>query len=182
MNVYLHNETSEDLKDAFVSTDGGDVVLLYAPIAQSTYTTNSNIPVKKTPENLAVEWTSIDSGTAFKKSLSVSDKLSSNNEHRVDTYISVIEGNEIRLSWIILNKNLKSLDCGGYIFDKYSDEAKPKIEERIKKWRAYLAKKEKDIKEGNTEPYKTEKYYDKVSEADFRCNHFSYVSPFNKKK
>ncbi|MFT6578257.1 MAG: hypothetical protein ACJAU3_000144 [Zhongshania sp.] len=182
-NTYIvHNDASGDIYNPQMLNEKNEYVFYFL------YTENPdayeagghsliNLGVRGLPEYLRVRWKEYLDGEWIEKKIDVESSVPKGFWGHI--YVSILADNSLALSWIMKRNHAfgqGTKDCGGYIFEHYSDEeTKVTIEKKMVKLNAYRAQKEKDIKAGLGYKYKTPKYYDTVEEADYRCNIYFYL-------
>ncbi|MGI2030456.1 hypothetical protein [Endozoicomonas acroporae] len=180
-SVVVHNDSGIDLYDIKVISSSGES--LYPGHPGTYHFLGSNLsggtvslPMKSIPDYVTIEWGNQEGGELVKKKLNVEKKLP--KEFWGGVIFSVLENRDVEISWKLRGgESERYINCGGYIFEKYYYRAKPKIDKNIADWQSYLKQKEADLKAGLTDKYKKPKYYDQVTEADFRCNDLLYLKP-----
>ncbi|WP_339674659.1 hypothetical protein [uncultured Zhongshania sp.] len=176
----VHNDTGRDLYEPEMINEKGELVFrIYGgnmPYEDGSHNGLTQ-DVLGVPEYLRVRWKEYLDGEWIERKVDVKSAVPKG--FWGDIYVSVLSVNEVELSWIMQYKHAYGIgtkDCGGYIFEHYYDEeTKATIEKKMLKLNAYTVQKEKDIKAGLGDKYKTPKYYDTVEEADYRCNIYFYL-------
>ncbi|WP_422463403.1 hypothetical protein [Endozoicomonas sp. ALB115] len=179
-NFVVHNDSESDIYNIEVISNKEESLYpghpgSYAFLEKGHAGGTVSLPMESVPDLVHIQWKNHKNGSLFKKIINLKELLP--NHFLGDVFFSITGKDNIFLSWVQTKSNYRSLDCGGYIFEKYYYRAKPKIDKNIADWQSYLKQKEADLKAGLTDKYKKPKYYDQVTEADFRCNDLLYLKP-----
>lgn len=169
-NIYLDNDTSQDLYDARVVTDAGQSLINwpsedYVLKAKKSVNTHG-IAIRSIPKEVRVRWKNEPKGSWVERRIAIRDTLG----RRFDgiTFVSILENGSLALSWVKEDRT----ECGGYIFDAYYYRAKPIIEKNFNHWKAsYLKQKEAaGLTVDVNASYEKGGYPDWLDERKFQCN------------
>lgn len=175
-NIYLDNDTPQDIYDAQVISDIGQYLIIWSDgyELRSRESINTySISVRAIPKEVRVRWKNDPNDPWVERQIAARETLGS--RFKGITFVSILEDGSLALSWVKEDRKMRTIGCGGYIFDTYYERARPQIERNISRWQAYLKKKEADLAAGITEPYKKETYYDRMDETTFRCSFLAYL-------
>ncbi|WP_295871710.1 hypothetical protein [uncultured Zhongshania sp.] len=176
----VHNDTGRHLYEPEMINEKGELVfriyggnMPYEDGSHNGLTQN----VLGVPEYLRVRWKEYLDGEWVEKKIDVKSAVPKG--FFGDIYVSILPDDEMAVSWVMKRKHasgIGSKDCGGYIFDHYyDDEAKKRVKKNMQKLNTYREGRERDIQSGLVEKYRTPKYLDTATEADFRCNIYLYL-------
>ncbi|MBW2939420.1 hypothetical protein [Zhongshania aquimaris] len=177
----VHNQSDSEVYQVEMHDEKDRVVYYLSssspPIRKNRHLSIGALDALRAPEYLVVRWKTASDGIWIEKKIDVESAVPKGFWGHI--YVSVLSDESLALSWVMKRKHAMgqgTKDCGGYIFEHYYDEeTKATIEKKMVKLNAYTVQKEKDIKAGLGDKYKTPKYYDTVEEADYRCNIYFYL-------
>lgn len=176
-NIYLHNDSSRYIYEPQVESDVGQRLIIHSKsfyLTPGNSTNTHGISVRSTPRGLTVRWREELQGPLIERRISVREVLGRN--FNGITFVSILEDDSLAFSWLKQDKSLKTVGCGGYIYETYYDRAKPRIERNLKYSReAYLRRREADLAAGKTELYKKDGYPDSLKEIEFQCDFMPYM-------
>ncbi|WP_422447341.1 MULTISPECIES: hypothetical protein [unclassified Endozoicomonas] len=178
-SIGVHNDTESSLYFTEVLNELDQYIFhkgkMIIPFKSKDFSIIGSVPIKDTPEYGLVRWKFEEEGDWIEKKVKVKEGLPDNFQGAI--YFSILNENEVFISWILKNDKSKAVDCGGYIFEKYHYRAKPYVDKDIAMWQDYMEQKEADLKAGLTDKYKKPKFYDTVTEKWFHCNVRAYLKP-----
>jgi hypothetical protein len=175
-NIYLDNDTSQRIYAPQAISEIDQYLIIHSedfPLRAKSSTNAHAIPVRSIPKEMRVRWKNELQGQWVERRIAIREVLGS--RFNGIAFVSILEDTSLALSWLKRDGKMRTIGCGGYIFDTYYERARPQIERNISRWQAYLKKKEADLAAGITEPYKKETYYDRMDETTFRCSFLAYL-------
>ncbi len=177
----LHNDGASDVYQPLILNEKDEWVYQTtdpnSPFLPREYSGLHTANLSSTLKYLKVRWKKAPDGNWIEKRIDVRSGVPKNFWGAV--YVSILPNDKLALSWIMKREHANgqgSEDCGGYIFEHYYDEeTKASIEENMQELSAYRDQKAKDLQAGLVDKYRTPKYLDTATEADFRCNIYFYL-------